>query len=105
MKQSKLRRRRVFRYAIMYFVMLVVFLALIIGPAVGGKMIKLSPPSTLNDYHLIQPTGQNNNDTNGRIETGTRLKGKPAATTTDDSSQSSQTPTTTADSGQRIRLF
>lgn len=69
MKQSKLRRRRVFRYAILYFVMLVVFVGLIVGPIVAGKNIpKLD---LLDSTNLMQPTGQDKDDTNGRTETGT----------------------------------
>lgn len=37
MKQSKLRRRRVIRFAIVYFVLLVVFVALVAGPVFAGK--------------------------------------------------------------------
>jgi 1,3-beta-glucan synthase len=74
LKQSKLRRRRVIRYAILYFVLLVVFLALIVGPIVAGKQI---PSSTFKDVpmNLMQPAHQNNDDTRGRTETGTKSPG------------------------------
>merc|ERR1711981_265835 len=39
MKQSKLRKRRVWRYAVLYFVMLVVFIVLIVAPIVAGKFL------------------------------------------------------------------
>ena len=71
MKQTKLRRRRVIRYAILYFVLLVVILALIIGPAVAGKYIPTFNLSLLSDNHLVQPTGLDNDDTRGRTPTGT----------------------------------
>ncbi|TAQ85822.1 hypothetical protein B7494_g5835 [Chlorociboria aeruginascens] len=74
MKQSKLRKRRVWRYAVLYFVMLIVFVALLVGPIVGGKSLDLaSLTSSLGSTfsQLIQPTGQNNNDTRGRNQTGT----------------------------------
>ncbi len=71
MKQTKLRRRRVIRYAILYFVLLVVILALIIGPAVAGKYIPTFNLSLLSDNHLVQPTGLDNDDTQGRNATGT----------------------------------
>jgi len=60
LKQTKLRKRRVIRYAILYFLLLVVFLALIVGPIVAGKFLnfKLSLP-----MEIMQPTGYNNNDT------------------------------------------
>jgi 1,3-beta-glucan synthase len=78
MKQSKLRRKRVFRYAILYFVMLIVFVGLIVGPLVAGKKIPASVINQLkgNDLmkDLLQPADQNNDDTKGRTQTGT---GKP----------------------------
>jgi len=47
LKQSKLRRRRVWRFAVMYFTMFVVFMALLIAPAVGGQKLELDLPKTL----------------------------------------------------------
>src|SRR5690349_12143626 len=72
MKQTKLRRRRVIRYAILYFVLLVLILALIIGPAVAGSYIPKSvfKISMLEDNHLFQPTGLNNDNTRNETETG-----------------------------------
>ncbi len=74
MKQSKLRKRRVWRYAVLYFVMLVVFLALLVGPIVAGSQIQSATKSLTSDptstYNLIQPVGQNNNDTRDREATG-----------------------------------
>ncbi|KAG7293849.1 hypothetical protein NEMBOFW57_003909 [Staphylotrichum longicolle] len=74
MKQTKLRRRRVIRYAILYFVLLVLILALIIGPAVAGSYIPKSvfKISMLEDNHLFQPTGLNNDNTRNETETGRR---------------------------------
>jgi 1,3-beta-glucan synthase len=97
MKQSKLRRRRVFRYAVLYFVMLVVFLGMIIGPIVAGKNIPTESISgQLQGIKLFQPTGLNNDDTQGRNMTGTGRDGytgalkttvtdEPARTTADGS--------------------
>jgi len=78
LKQSKLRRRRVIRYAILYFVMLAVFVALIVAPTlIGSKASGLS--DTLNKQSflkgLIQPSGLNNNDTRGFNVTGSGLVG------------------------------
>jgi 1,3-beta-glucan synthase len=42
-------------------VLLVVFLALIVGPIVAGKQLKLDLPSL--PMEILQPTGFNNNDT------------------------------------------
>ncbi|KAM0324528.1 hypothetical protein ACHAQA_007913 [Verticillium albo-atrum] len=72
MKQSKLRRKRVFRYAVLYFVMFVVFVALIAGPVVVGNL-KVWDPSTVTKglpIDLLQPNGQNKDDTREETETG-----------------------------------
>jgi 1,3-beta-glucan synthase len=75
MKQTKLRRRRVIRYAILYFVMLVVFLALLVGPVVAGRYVPASVFKPLNDLNmgLVQPEFPRN-DTHGRTATGTGAK-------------------------------
>merc|ERR1712000_773816 len=77
MKQSKLRRRRVIRFAIMYYAMLVLFLALVVGPAVAGP--KLVPKNAVSDIingifpdlRLVQPNGQDKDNTNSTMLTGT----------------------------------
>lgn len=73
MKQTKLRRRRVVRYAILYFVLVLLMLALIVAPAVAGKYIPESilEIGLLQDNHLVQPTGLDNDDTRGELATGT----------------------------------
>ena len=74
MKQSKLRKRRVWRFAVLYFVMFVAFMAFLIGPVFAGNMILdatkdlVKKPEDL--FHLFQPTGFNNNDTRGTLATG-----------------------------------
>jgi 1,3-beta-glucan synthase len=71
LKQSKLRKRRVWRYAVLYFVLLVVFIALLVGPIVAGSKI-LSPSLEKKiPLSLFQPVGLNNNDTQNYTETGT----------------------------------
>src|SRR5688572_13670392 len=81
MKQSKLRRRRVIRFAILYYAMLVLFLALVIGPAVAGDKIMpsmpsmLEPGSELMGFYLVQPYDYNNTDTNSTQLTGTGRPG------------------------------
>ena len=67
LKQSKLRRRRVIRYAILYFTMLILFIVLIVGPLVASRFLKTLPAIP---QQLIQPTGLNNNDTSSSA-TGT----------------------------------
>jgi len=71
MKQSRLRKRRVWRYAFLYFTLLIFSLALVVGPIVAGK--KILSASLINSIpmNLYQPTGLNNNDTRGRNQTGT----------------------------------
>ncbi|KAH6615723.1 glycosyltransferase family 48 protein [Chaetomium sp. MPI-SDFR-AT-0129] len=75
MKQTKLRRRRVVRYAILYFVLFVIFLVLIVGPSVAGSHIDLSSLyksiDNVGNQALVQPTGLSNDDTRGRTPTGT----------------------------------
>ena len=55
----------------LYFMMFIVFLLLIVGPIVASKFIKGLPSIPMN---LIQPTGQNNNDTTTGV-TGKALNG------------------------------
>ncbi|KAH7029328.1 beta-1,3-glucan synthase catalytic subunit [Microdochium trichocladiopsis] len=79
MKQSKLRRRRVIRFSILYFVMLVVFLALLIAPAVLTELKLFDPNKTLgptvnkllSGATLMQPVGLNSDDTRNSSATGT----------------------------------
>jgi 1,3-beta-glucan synthase len=106
MKQSKLRKRRVWRYAVLYFVMLVVFLALIVGPIVAQSEITKAavsltknPSSTM---YLFQPVGLNNNDTEGRNETGTGAASYLATATGGSTASSSAAATGGA---KMIRLF
>jgi 1,3-beta-glucan synthase len=70
LKQSKLRKRRVIRYAILYFFLLVIFVLLVAGPLIARSHIdmtsfakKLSGNSLLSG--LMQPLDNNgaNNDT------------------------------------------
>ncbi|KAF2641281.1 beta-1,3-glucan synthase-like protein [Massarina eburnea CBS 473.64] len=71
LKQTKLRRRRVIRYAILYFVLLVVFIAMVAGPVIVGKMSFISGiTEKITTMQLMQPIGFNNNDTLAHV-TGT----------------------------------
>ncbi|KAK2628877.1 hypothetical protein QTJ16_001980 [Diplocarpon rosae] len=96
MKQSKLRKKRVFRYAILYFTMLTVAVALVVGPIVARKVILDGTKGLTDDpgslFYLVQPTGLKNNDTNGTTETGTKLAAATASTSS-------------TDSANRIKLF
>lgn len=73
MKQSKLRRRRVFRFAVLYFVMFIVFMGLIIAPVFVGEKIPASVATEVNgmlQMNLYQPNKQDNDDTDGEEPTG-----------------------------------
>ncbi|KAK7417280.1 1,3-beta-D-glucan synthase [Neonectria punicea] len=103
-KQSKLRQRRVVRWVVIYFLILVVFLGLIVAPAVAGKYIPSSVFSLFEDlagFHLLQPNGQDRNNTNGTQQTGTGMAGYTGAGL--DTSTLSSGSTATA--GGKIRLF
>ncbi|RSM06037.1 hypothetical protein CEP52_005919 [Fusarium oligoseptatum] len=81
MKQSKLRRRRVIRYAILYFTLLIVFIALIVGPVVAGKYIGDTISSSLGGlgFNLVQPTDLEHDNTNSTSQTGTGMAGYTGA--------------------------
>ncbi|KAL1953465.1 hypothetical protein VTO42DRAFT_2779 [Malbranchea cinnamomea] len=70
LKQSKLRRRRVIRFSILYFIMLIVFLLLFFGPLVIRRFMFTDGNWPEIPLDLLQPVGQNNNDTVD-YETGT----------------------------------
>ncbi|KAL1601758.1 1,3-beta-D-glucan synthase [Paraconiothyrium brasiliense] len=95
LKQTKLRRRRVVRYAILYFILLVVFIALLVGPVVAGKFLKLNITIPMD---LLQPTGLNNNDTTSSV-TGSCILGACPGPGGDDSSA------TSTDSSEKLRRF
>lgn len=103
MKQSKLRRKRVFRYAILYFTLFIVFMALMIGPAVAGDMIPTSFLSSLSgkDLALVQPNYEKDN-TRNETETGTGAADYSGAGLT--VSTASRKATATKRS-ERVRLF
>lgn len=64
------------RFAILYFVMLIIFLILIVGPGVaGGKLYKTNNLASSGGIlgSLMQPSGQNNNDTISK-QTGTHVQ-------------------------------
>ena len=64
----------------LYFIMLIIFLVLVVGPVIVRQYINSLPSIPL---QLMQPTGQDNNDTSNS-QTGTALiggGGAAAATT------------------------
>ena len=61
----------------LYFLMFIIFMALIVGPIVAGKYLgKLDIP-----LDLLQPTGLNNNDTSNRQTGSALVKGLGGAAT------------------------
>ncbi|WPH04294.1 1,3-beta-glucan synthase component fks1 [Acrodontium crateriforme] len=82
LKQSKLRKRRVIRYAILFFVMFVAFLGLLIAPSLVGSMVPGNIlPSSGVLAGLYQPTNWYNNDTaNNTDPTGASAAGGAAST-------------------------
>ncbi|KAK2874970.1 hypothetical protein FQN49_001903 [Arthroderma sp. PD_2] len=81
LKQSKLRKRRVIRFAILYFVMFIVFALVIAGPLVAKNFLKIEDlglPGIVSD--LSQPNNLNNNNTDESI-TGGPIPGSAAETT------------------------
>lgn len=93
LKQTKLRRRRVIRYAILYFVLLVVFIALIVGPVVAGKFLKFNMKIPM---ELLQPTGLNRNDTSAKV-TGSCFNNQPCPKFGDGSSDDGSSDALTTD--------
>jgi len=90
------------RYAILYFVLLVVFLVLIIGPIVAGKMIKFDLDLPM---EIMQPTGFSNNDTKS-TPTGTCIQGTcPKWEGEDSGGDSGDAATTTDASSRRFRRY
>ncbi len=79
MRQNRLRKRMVQRYATLYFVLLLLFVGAIVAPSVAGTKISFGQNNPL---HLIQPTNQNNNNTGGPITGVWATRGFGGATPT-----------------------
>ena len=78
--------------------MFIIFLALIVGPVFASKYLKLKLPKiSIGTMDLLQPTGQNNNDTSGE-RTGSALVnvGGPAAATGSGAAASGSAAATTS---------
>ncbi|KAL3420513.1 1,3-beta-glucan synthase component [Phlyctema vagabunda] len=86
-KLSKLRQRRVVRFTVIYFALLVLFLALLVGPIVAGSKVADSFAKNIPTdgifSGLIQPTNQTKNDTGSPWVTTNATNGAaPAASST-----------------------
>lgn len=90
-----------FRYAVLYFTLLILFLVLFAGPSIAGKYVPDSVFSMLDSTGLIQPSGLDNNNTIGETETGTGDASYTGALLTMTSASASASGTANA----KIRLF
>lgn len=90
------------RYAILYFVLLVVFIALIVGPVVAGKFMKV--PNLKLPIDLIQPTGLNNNNTDASV-TGSCFNNRTCPVFDADNQDTSEDAETTSDVTEKLRRF
>ncbi|CAI8510676.1 hypothetical protein BOH78_3781 [Pichia kudriavzevii] len=66
LKQARLRKRMIKKYSVLYYTVLVIFVALIAAPAVVGGLKNVNvTPTDLPEFAdgLFQPRHQNNNDT------------------------------------------
>ncbi|KAK8022637.1 1-3-beta-glucan synthase component gls1 protein [Apiospora rasikravindrae] len=83
LKQSKLRRRRVIRFAILFFTLFFIFLALIIGPAVLHSIVDQKFWGNFKSIPdgFLQPFNQTHNNTIEQ-ETGTGRPGYPSQSPT-----------------------
>jgi 1,3-beta-glucan synthase len=107
LKQNKLRKRRVIRYAILYFVLLVIFVGLLVGPLLAKDHIHFTPPDSLAE--LIQPVGFNNNDTRDSLLTGAGTNAVPSTTSGSNAAAVTTVPSVPTAPGhledRRRRLF
>lgn len=92
-----------FRYALLYFTLLILFLVLFVGPSIAGKYVPTSLLDMLSSTDLVQPTGLDNNNTIGETETGTGAASYSGALLTMTSGSASSSATGTANA--KIRLF
>jgi len=84
------------RFATLYFFLLVVFILLFFGPIIVSKFINLDSFGTI-PLDLLQPTGQNNNDTFSSV-TGSALNGLADGTAAATGDSGSGSAATTSDS-------
>lgn len=65
LKQTRLRKRMVKKYCALYFVILIIFAACIVGPAVASSHVPSDIGSSLTGTfrNLVQPRNKSNNDT------------------------------------------
>lgn len=113
MKQSKLRRRRVIRFAILYFTLLLVFVGLIAGPiayknnvATATKFLDKynTKDGVFANFRLIQPDlGKNN--TLGKNATGTEAATGGSKKTGGSSSSTGKRRRDEAQTTGKVKLF
>lgn len=88
LKQTRLRKRMVKKYSSLYFLILIIFAACIVGPAVAASHVNLDQidnnlPSSGIFVGILQPRNQDNNDTGTGLSTysGHYYTTKPTMTT------------------------
>lgn len=70
LKQTRLRKRMVKKYSALYFIILLLFAACIVGPAVASSKVKVDIDSLTGVFNnLIQPRNVSKNDTGSQIST------------------------------------
>jgi 1,3-beta-glucan synthase len=104
MKQTKLRKRRVIRYAILYFFLLIIFLCLIVGPIVAGKFLSLDIGSSI-PMEIMQPTGYSNNDTKATVSGSCRQDKCPEYQGGVTGGGDAAAPAATTDAAARFRRY
>ncbi|KAM5361776.1 hypothetical protein ACJZ2D_012890 [Fusarium nematophilum] len=93
-----------FLFAVIYFIMLLVAVALILAPLITGKYVPSSISDIFSDlagFRLLQPHGQDKDNTNGTQQTGTGMPGYTGAGLESSTSGREATAGVTG----RIRLF
>lgn len=112
MKQSKLRKRRVWRFAVMYFTLFVVFLALAIAPVLGGSHLT----STVNSIKktvgadtmvglLFQPNDRSPSWYNDTGPTLTSIKSSEASVLRGKTSSGSNAKSTGSSNKRSVKLL
>lgn len=71
LKQTRLRKRMVKKYSALYFLILLIFAACIVGPAVASSRVPSNIGTSLTGTfrNLVQPRNKTNNDTGSQIST------------------------------------
>lgn len=96
-----------FRYAVLYFVMLVVFVGLIVGPLYAGSKVAPKVEGMLPSgfQTLVQPVNLSNDDTRGETQTGTAIQAATGAATGAATNAATSASATQTGTTKKIKLF